>query len=173
MKDYVTLNEPHFDQPTMYHDLYIDSSYDNPVDHSHIDQTYTGSMLRDFGSELPLDDEIHSKLAFSHEHNDLRKLEELAGVKIDDIPPLTQEQDEMMDQLIKQLPFSHLDNNFKFEMCDPTIHYSDIHPPSPCEHEDTILDANNTHDSHLDFPWIYQSDQENNIPIIEPKPNLT
>ena len=78
-----------------------------------------------------------------------------------------------MDQLITELPFSHIDNNFKFDMCDPIIHTSDIHPPFPCEHEDTIVYANNTHESHLDFPWIYQSDQENNIPIIEPKPNLT
>ena len=130
-------------------------------------------MLRDFGSGLPLDEEIHSKPACSHEHNDLRKHEELAGVKIDDITHLNQEQDEMMDQLIKQLLISHLDNKFKFDMGDTTIHSSDIHPPSHCEHEDTIFDANNTHDSHLDFPWIHQSDQENNFPIIEPKPNLT
>ena len=109
MKDYVTLDEPHSNQPTMYHGPYINSSYDNPVDHSHIDQTYIGNMLRDFGSILPLDEEIHSKPAFSHEHNDLRKLEDFVGIKIDDIPPLTQEQDEIMDQHIKQLPFSHLD----------------------------------------------------------------
>ena len=130
-------------------------------------------MLRNFGSELTLGEEIHSNPACSHEHNDLRKPEELAGFKIDDIPPLTQEQDQTMDQLIKQLPFCHLDNNFKFDMCDPIIHSSGIHPPSPCEHEDTIFDLNNAHDSHLDFPWIFQSDQENSIPIIEPKPNLT
>ena len=171
-QDYVTLDEPHLVRPaTVYHDLYIDSSYDNPVDHSHIDQTYTGPMLRDFGSKLPLDEEIHSTPACSHEHNNLRKPEELAGIKIDDIPPLTQKQDEIMDQLIKQLPISHLDNNFKFDMSDPTIHSSDIHSPSHFEHEDTII-SNNTHDSHLDFPWLYQSDQEKIIPMIEPKPNL-
>ena len=134
--------ESHLVRPAIvYHDLYINSSYDNPVNHSHIDQTYIGPMLRDFGSKLPLDEEIHSNPASSHEHNDLRKPEELASVKIDDIPPLTQEQDQMMDQLIKQLPFCHLDNNFKFDMCDPTIHSSDIHPPAPFEHEDTIFDS--------------------------------
>ena len=162
--------EPHLVRPaTVYHDLYIDFSYDNLVDHSHIDQTYIGPMLRDFGSKLPLDEEIHSTPACSHEHNNLRKPEELAGIKIDDIPPLTQKQDEIMDQLIKQLPISHLDNNFKFDMGDHTIHSSDIHPPSHCEHKDTIID---THDSHLYFPWIYQYDQENNIPMIKSKPNL-
>ena len=66
-QDYVTLNEPNLVQPaTVYHNLYIDSSYDNPVDHSHIDQTYTGHMLRNFGSKPPLDEEIHSNPACSH-----------------------------------------------------------------------------------------------------------
>ena len=109
--------EPHLVRSaTMYHDLYIVSSYDNPVDHSHIDQTYTGPMLRNFESKLPLNEEIHSTPTCSHEHDDLRKHGELVDVKIDDILPLTQKQDQIMDQLIKQLPFSHLDNNFKFDM---------------------------------------------------------
>ena len=157
---------PHFNSSNqIHHDPYFVSPSDLQIE-SHINTYLTGRMLEDSEPELLLDH-------LNNEHNDLRKPEELAGVNIDNIPPLTQEQDKMMDQLIKQLSFSHLDNNFKFDMCDPTIHSSDIHPPSPCEHEDTIFDTNNTHDSHLDFPWSNQSDQENNIPIIQPKPNLT
>ena len=95
------------------HHRHPDITIESSLEHSNFDEILTipfKSLLdQTFDKNIILNDSSPKQVFSPNEDDDLRKLGDIAGVNIDNIPPRTFEQNEMMDQLILDLKSdSHL-----------------------------------------------------------------